>query len=96
MVQYRELVPAMLGPDNPLYLSLPDISSAPGSTPDPVTLSGLWNSGLNKAVLTWTESTNPNLQSYQLRRSAGATYDEGSLVVVTNAAPRRAQPCDVR
>lgn len=87
MVQYREMVPATFGPDHPLSQSLPTLSAAPGSTPDPVTLSGSWNVPLAQASLNWTESDNPALEGYQVRRCVGATYDEASSIIVGNLLP---------
>ncbi len=87
MIQYRELVVATLGPTHPLSLSLPALSSAPGSTPEPVTLSGGWNGALALADLSWTGSTNPALQEYEVRGSDGDTYDEATSVLVANLPP---------
>lgn len=85
MLQYRSAVEATFGVDHPLTLSLPDLSPAPGSTSDPVTLSGAWNAGLGEAVFNWTPSTAATLEEYILRWSPGSTYDSAtsSLVGVT-------------
>ena len=57
----------MLGPGDPLTLSLPSVTPPPGSTPQPVNLSGVWNAGTSKAVLTWSASTNPNMAHYSVQ-----------------------------
>ena len=87
MVQYRSAVPALLGLTHPLAQSLPDLYPQPGSTPDPVTLSGAWNAGLAQAVLNWTASAAPTLAEYEVRRSPGATYSDATATVVGNLLP---------
>ena len=87
MVQYRVMVAALLGPNHPQTLSLPVLFPAPGSTPDPVTLSGAWNGAAAAAIFNWTASTNPNLAEYEIRMSPGATYDEGTSTIVGNILP---------
>lgn len=87
MVQYRAMVEAVLGPTAPLTLSLPTVYPQPGSTPAPVTLSGAWNAGLSAAVFTWTASNAASLEEYEVRVSAGATYDSATAIVAGNAPP---------
>lgn len=84
MVQYRAAVEATFGVDHAQTLSLPDLSPAPGATPDPVTLSGAWNAATSEADLSWTTSTDPNLDEYEVRMSPGATYDAASATVIAN------------
>jgi hypothetical protein len=84
MVQYRVLVPALLGPTHPQSQSLPDLYPAPGSTPDPVVLSASWNAATVHAVLNWTASTNPALAEYEIRMSPGATYNDATATVMGN------------
>ena len=83
--QYRVAVLARFGATSPLTLSLPRYSPEPGSTPDPVNLSGVWDAASSKAKLTWDASTNPQLSRYEVRQSGGATYktaDEFSVATV--------------
>ncbi len=87
MVQYRALVPALLGSTHPLTLSLPDLSPAPGSTPVASTLSGAWQSPPNMAVLNWTASTHQHLSEYEVRMSPGATYSAATATVIGNLPP---------
>ncbi|TXT19441.1 MAG: hypothetical protein FD138_4338, partial [Planctomycetota bacterium] len=84
IVQYRELVAAVLGPTHPLTLSLPVMSPAPGSTPAPVVLSGIWNPTTAQAEFNWPASDNPNLDEYEMRVSSGATYDGTTATVIGN------------
>ncbi len=87
MVQYRSAVDGLFGSDHRLTQSLPALSSAPGSTPEPVTLSGQWNAATLQANFTATASINPNVENLQLRVSLGATYDAAMATVVANFPP---------
>lgn len=82
MVQYRELVPALLGPDHPLSLSLPVITPNPGSTPDPVTLNGVWTDPPGYAALSFSESSDPNLDYYQLWVCSGSVWNAATATLV--------------
>lgn len=91
MVQYRAAVEGIFGPTHPLTLSLPALSTAPGSTPMASTLSGHWNGTTGEAEFIWTASDDPNLDHYQMRMSPGqmrmspgATYDAATATVVAN------------
>ena len=86
-VLYREAITVEYGPTHPFTTSLPDVSPQPGSTPDPVTLTGPWNAATSQADFTWTTSTNPNLDSYQARVSLGTTYDAATATVIGNFPP---------
>jgi hypothetical protein len=82
--------PAVLGSfieDHPLVLSLPRLVPLPGHTPDPVVLSGEWNDGTSKADLSWTESTDVDLQSYQVRRSGATPYNTNTELAVATLPP---------
>jgi hypothetical protein len=65
MIQYRVAVEGLLGPNHPLTQTLPLISTAPGSTPDGVTLTGTWIPADEQAEFSWPASTNANLDHYQ-------------------------------
>lgn len=81
--QYRLAVQGRFVSGAPLLLSLPALTPPPGSTPDAVNISAVWNAGLSKAVVTYTASTNPNLQEYELRASFGGTkYNVDTASVV--------------
>ncbi len=86
-VLYREAITVEYGPNHPFTTSLPDVSPQPGSTPDPVTLTGQWNAATLQAVFTMTASTNPNLGSYQAKVSPGTTYDAATATVIGNFPP---------
>jgi len=67
--QYRIAVPAKLGLTHALTLSLPVLYPAPGSTPNPVSLAGLWNAGAVKASLTCTPPDDPHFDHISVRYS---------------------------
>ena len=71
--QYRLSVQGRFVPTAPLYLSLPALTPPPGHTPAAVNISAVWNAGISKAVVTYTASTDPQLQEYELRASFGGT-----------------------
>ena len=81
LVAYREAVRIEYGVGHALVTTLPDVYSGPGSTPDAVTLSGMWDEVAMEASLTWTPSSNPNFSSYEIRVSPGATYDSGNSTI---------------
>ena len=87
MFQYRAAIELEYGPGHAFYDSLPDITPSPGSTPDAVTLSGQWNSSPGSGLLSWNESTSPNVDHYLVRFSPGATYDSGSSSISANLPP---------
>jgi len=71
--QYRLSVQGRFLPTAPLYLSLPALTPPPGHTPAAVNISAVWNVGLANAEVTYTASTDPQLQEYELRASFGGT-----------------------
>lgn len=87
IVQYRAVVQGRFPAGHSLISSLPALTPARGSTPAAVNLSGAWDTGMNQAILTYTISKDPNLESYQLRAGgSGTRYDtESEQVVATNA-----------
>ena len=87
MVQYRVGVEGLLGPNHPLTQTLPVITAAAGSTPDPVNLTGVWNAVESQAEFTLTASSNPNLDHYQVRMSIGSTFDAATATVIGNFPP---------
>lgn len=86
-VQYRKAIEVEYGPTDPFTTTLPSVYSSPGSTPTPVVLSGSWNASLGQFQFSWTASSDPNLDEYELRRSEGASYNAATATVVGNAAP---------
>ena len=87
LVQYRGVVLSMFALDNPLVLSLPRVYPLPGHTPEAVVLSGSWNVGTSMADLSWTASSDADLESYSVRRSGADPYDTASELVVETLPP---------
>ena len=82
MVQYRQAVKGILPSSSALLATIPAVSPPPGSTPDPVNASGVWNGTSLEADLSWTASTNPNLAHYSVRTAPGPTYHAADESVV--------------
>jgi len=74
MKQYRLSVASALPVGHPLIASIPALSPAPGSTPDPVQLSASWNAGTELADLLWSACTEPDLDYYSIRYHPGPRY----------------------
>lgn len=82
MMQYRVAIELEFGAGHPFFESPPDLYSAPRSTPDAVTVNGVWDDKMNEAVLTWTSSSNASLLHYEIRVSPGSSYDSANAIVV--------------
>ena len=87
LVQYRRAVPGLFPKDHPLVTSLPKLTPPRGSTPDPVVLTGVWNTVTLVADLSWTASADPDLLHYQVRRSGATPYDTSTELVVATVLP---------
>ncbi len=72
--QYRNAVIGVLPAGHALLNSIPAYSPPPGSTPDPVNLSGTWNETTDMAELVWSASVDPNLEKYNIRYHPGPRY----------------------
>ena len=88
---YREAMPTFFAPTHALVESLPRLTPDPGSTPDPVNATGVWDAAAVKAKITWEASTAADLDHYEIRWSPGSTYstdDESTLGSVAKDATR--------
>jgi hypothetical protein len=74
MKLYRLAVPGRLPAGSALVDSLPALTPDSSRTPDPVELTGTFNSQTNQATLTAAVSTDPDLEEYELRYCTGANY----------------------
>lgn len=72
--QYRLVVVATFTAGHPLIDSLPKLTPAPGSTPDPVNLSASWDPAPLMARLIWSASAAPDLDFYSIRYHPGPRY----------------------
>lgn len=84
MKQYRLRIEALYAPDSVAVGTLPRLTPLPGHTPDPVILSGEWNPTESRAELTWTASTDPDLDHYELRSCPGPEYSAEDESVIAN------------
>ena len=91
MQQYRIAVLAKFGANDALTLSLPKYTPEPGSTPDPVNLSVVWEPTLTKARLVWSASSNARLSHYEVRQSGGASYKTSEESNVATVAKTETQ-----
>ena len=84
---YRSAMPTHFTVGHALIESLPDLTPAPGSTPDSVTLNGSWIVASLMAKLLWTLSTHVNLLRYEIRFCAGPNYSTENESVVGSVLP---------
>lgn len=88
---YRQVMPQKFPPGHALTEALPDLSPRPGSTPDPVVATAVWSAPEAQARITWTASSEPTLDHYELRAVPGpeyATEDEVHVLTIAPDAPR--------
>lgn len=84
--QYRLAVQGRFSPADALYQSLPALTPPSGHTPAAVNVSAAWDSNLAKAVVTYTNSSDPDLANYELRACFGNRYrTDEEQVLATNA-----------
>jgi hypothetical protein len=79
---YRPAVEGLFALDSPLVLTIPLLYPTSGHTPEPVTAAASYDAAAHEAVITFTESTEENLESYQVRGVPGPDYDGDDEVVV--------------
>ena len=84
MRDYRTAVLGAFTPEHALVASLPRLTPEPGSTPDPVPLTGSFNETTNTVTFNWPASENPNLAKYQLRHCQGTTYSSETEIVIVD------------
>jgi hypothetical protein len=88
---YREVLPTFFAPTHALVVTLPRLTPEAGSTPDAVSLTGVWNAATTQAKLTWTENAAEEVDHYEVRWSPGSSYsaeDESVLGSVDKEAAR--------
>ena len=84
LVLYRQAILVEYGPTHPFTTSLPDVYPQAGSTPAPVVLTGGWNPATAHADFSWTESSNPALLEYEVKRCLGTTWNDATAIVIGN------------
>lgn len=83
---YRLAVPARLPNNQTLIDSLPDLTPAPGHTPQPVNASAVFVAP-DHAHVVYDASTDADLARYELRGNAGATFHSADAVVIATNQP---------
>ncbi len=81
---YKGRCISMLASNSSLLGTIPVLRAPAGGTPDPVVLTGVWVSSTGR--LTWTPSTNPNLDHYQVRFHYGPKYKAAEEQIVATVA----------
>ncbi len=88
LIDYRMAIELNFAEGTPIRDSLPAVSPPPGSTPEPVNVSGVWDAGLKKARIVLVPSGDPKVVQYQLRTSPDHPDDaETERVVATIPVP---------
>ena len=92
---YRPAVEGLFLPDHPLVVTIPVLYATGSRTPDPVMAAANYDAADHKAVITFTESTDKDLDYYELRGVPGPEYDgEDEQVIAT--LPKGASPREFR
>jgi hypothetical protein len=87
MKNYRLTVPTRIAAGTALLETLPALTPTSSRTPNPVVASGAVDAATQQAVISFTPSTDPDLEGYELRMTLGDTYDtEVDTAVATLAA----------
>lgn len=87
LVDYRKAVIGTFDPLDALVISLPKLSPEPGSTPDAVRATGVWDVPTQQAKITFAASASANIDHYELRMSPGPTYSTENEAVVASLSP---------
>lgn len=88
---YREVYPTYMEKTHPLFVTLPRLTPLPGSTPSNVVANAVWDVAQQKARVTWTASTDANLDHYEVRFCPGPNYsteDESTVASIDPGNPR--------
>jgi len=86
MVQYRGAIEARFA-GTAFQASLPALSPPPGSTPDPVFVTGGWDTIKKLVHLEWEASDNKNLLQYEVRGCTGTTYKVANEFTIATVPP---------
>ena len=92
---YRPAVEGLFLPDHPLVVTIPVLYASGSRTPDPVMAAANYDAAEHQAVITFTESTDKDLDYYELRGVPGPEYiGEDEQVIAT--LPKGASPREFR
>ncbi len=85
---YRKKVLADFPDESPALETLPTLQPAShGYTPEPVQLSGVYNAATGQGDLSWTASTDANLDHYNVRISAGPKFKGADATLLATLSP---------
>ncbi len=84
---YREVFPTYFDKDHLLSRTLPRLTPLPGSTPSNVVATGIWDMAIQQARISWTESSDPHLDHYEVRFCPGPNYSTEDESVVGSVDP---------
>jgi hypothetical protein len=87
LVLYRRKLPTKFAADHSLVDTLPVLTPPPGSTPDAVTATFVWDATLGKAKITWSAPVGTNIVQIEVRFCAGPTYRTDVENVDGNISP---------
>jgi hypothetical protein len=87
LVSYRQLMPTNFAKTHALVESMPKLTPDAGSTPDAVSANGVWDAVAGMAKITWSASSDPNLDHYEIRFCAGPNYSTENEAVSGSVAP---------
>lgn len=77
---YPDAVLGHFPSNHSLTLSIPRLWPLPGRTPDPVTLTAVYNAGTGKFDLSWTASEDPDIDSYKVYGGLAGSPGEGDPI----------------
>jgi len=84
---YRQVVPTFFAANSPLVATLPKLTPEPGSTPDAVSATGVWDAAAGQGKITWTASAAADLAQFEIRSSPGSSYSAEDESVIGNVGP---------
>ncbi|MBC7966500.1 MAG: hypothetical protein H7Z17_11325, partial [Fuerstia sp.] len=87
LVGYRKKLPTQFPKGHPIVNSLPDVTPAPGSTPEAVVISGVWDSTLQQARITFTPTAATDVLRFELRFCSGSNYNTDVESVISSLLP---------
>ncbi|MBC8115369.1 MAG: hypothetical protein H7062_13380 [Candidatus Saccharimonas sp.] len=85
--KYRRNLPTAFATGHAIVDSMPRLTPEPGSTPDGVIASIVWDPVLQAAKITWTASAAANLSAFQIRFCAGPDYSTDNESVIGTVDP---------
>lgn len=89
--KYRRNLPTAFAKGHAIVDSLPRLTPEPGSTPDGVIATAVWDAVLQASKITWPASVDANLSAYSIRFCAGPNYSTDNETVLGSVDPAAAR-----